>query len=153
MEFLDLRKTTPASEGNTRCALVKLVWHKNFCCGNQIIDTQHQLLFKAANELLARVLLDPSLSTEESEIAELITQLVDDIRQHFHDEEKILKSKGFPGTNKHAEKHEILIAKACEMSDNFRDSVLFIGDIFQFLAYDVIMLHMLRDDKEFFPFV
>ncbi|MBF0233467.1 MAG: hemerythrin family protein [Desulfamplus sp.] len=125
-------------------------------CGNQIIDAQHQSLFERSNELLSKALMISSPYTEYSEIAEvyaIIARMLDDVRQHFQDEERILEAAGFPGIQEHAKTHTMLLNKALQFSEELQASKLSVGDVFQFLAYDVVLLHMLGADQEFFPFI
>jgi diguanylate cyclase (GGDEF)-like protein/hemerythrin-like metal-binding protein len=138
---------TPAVEITKN--LVHLLWKDSFRCGNQLIDSQHRALFHVSNELL-----DAALSDRPSaEISALISRLIDDIRQHFHDEELILEAAGFPNTDQHAAEHAQLLAKGIELSQQFNASTLTIGYAFQFLVHDVVMAHMLGADREFFSFI
>ena len=125
---------------------LKLVWSETYCCGNAVIDAQHQHLFHLANELLDAVLSDRPLD----EISDLVTGLLADVVQHFHDEEAILTELGFLELAEHQHKHAKLIAKALELDAAFHARTLFVGALFQFLAHDVVASHMLRADREFF---
>jgi hemerythrin-like metal-binding protein len=137
------------SAGDSNENLVQLVWRDSFCCGNQLIDSQHQSLFHISNELFEAV-LSGSISTE---ISSIITRLLAEVSQHFHEEEAVLESVGFPGINQHKIEHAKLLTKGLDLSRQFETSTLSVGDIFQFLVYDVVMLHMLGADREYFTFV
>lgn len=127
---------------------VRMVWNDSFCCGNLLIDSQHQALFHLSNELLEAVLS----GRPAADSLVLITRLLDDVQQHFHDEEKILKAAGFPGIDRHISEHDKLLTKGVELSRQLSISALLIGNLFQFLAYDVVMAHMLGADREYYPF-
>jgi diguanylate cyclase (GGDEF)-like protein/hemerythrin-like metal-binding protein len=129
-------------------SFVRMVWKDSFCCGNQLIDSQHRSLFHLSNELLEAVLS----GRPTADISVLISRLLDDVGQHFHDEEIILAAAGFPGMNHHAAEHTKLLTKGVELSWQFSTSALPVGDLFQFLAYDVVMVHMLGADREYYPF-
>ncbi len=73
--------------------------------------------------------------------------------QHFHDEEFILEKAGFPGLSQHVAEHAKLLAKGHALSREFKASSLTVGDLFQFLAYEMVMLHLLEADREYFPFI
>jgi len=135
--------------GETQGNLVRLAWKNSFSSGNQLIDAQHQALFHLSNELLEAVLS----ARPSTEIAAIIARLLADVSQHFHDEETILAAAGFPGMSQHAEEHAKLLAKVLELSQGFKASALTVGDLFQFLVYEVIMLHLLEADREYFPFI
>jgi diguanylate cyclase (GGDEF)-like protein/hemerythrin-like metal-binding protein len=138
-----------ASAVDNRGNLVQLVWKNNFCCGNKLIDSQHHALFQVANALLEKVISGSS----PAELAGIITRLLDDVGQHFRDEEIILESAGFPGLSQHATEHARLLEKGVALSQTFTVSTLTVGEVFQFLVYDVVMLHMLGADREFFSFI
>lgn len=135
--------------GGIKSNLVRLAWKDSFCCGNQLIDSQHQGLFHISNELLDAVLS----ARPATEISTIITQLLADVSQHFHDEELILQTVRFPGMSQHVAEHAKLLARGLELSEQFKASTLTVGDVFQFLASEVIMLHMLEADRDYFPFI
>jgi hemerythrin-like metal-binding protein len=128
---------------------VKLIWKDSFRSGNVLIDSQHQSLFKVANKLLDAALMGRSLD----EISDIIANLIKDISQHFADEERILMDIKFPGLSKQENEHSNLLAKGRKILDEYNASKLPVGDVFQFLAYDVVMLHMLGSDREYLPYI
>ncbi|MDO8948568.1 MAG: diguanylate cyclase [Desulfocapsaceae bacterium] len=135
--------------GEIKDNLVRLTWKDSFCCGNQRIDSQHQSLFHLSNELLAAV----HSARPYTEICAIITRLLDEIIQHFHDEELILETINFPGLNQHVSEHAKLLARGLKLSQEYKASKLTVGDVFQFLASEVIMLHMFETDRDYFPFI
>ncbi|MDD3814384.1 MAG: diguanylate cyclase [Desulfocapsaceae bacterium] len=135
--------------GGSKSNLVRLAWKDSFCCGNELIDSQHQALFYLSNELLEAVLS----ARPATEITAIITRLLADIGQHFHDEELILETIHFPGLSQHIAEHAKLLARGIEVAEEFKASTLTLGDVFQFLVSEVIMLHMLEADRDYFPFI
>ncbi len=130
--------------------IVQLIWKDSFCCGNELIDSQHQALFQISNKLLDAVLS----ARPSTEISAIITQLLADVSQHFHDEELILGTiSSFPGLSEHIEEHAKLLAKGLELVQGFKESKLTVGDVFQFLAYEMVMQHLLEADRDYFPFI
>ena len=128
---------------------VQLVWKDFFCSGNRLIDQQHQALFTLSNELF-----DAILSGKSKElISAMIGRLLVDVTRHFHDEEIILEKVMFPGLPEHITEHAKLLAKGVELSSHFEAGTLSVGEVFQFLAYDVVMIHMLGADREYFQFM
>jgi diguanylate cyclase (GGDEF)-like protein/hemerythrin-like metal-binding protein/PAS domain S-box-containing protein len=128
---------------------VRLVWEDSFCSGNQLIDTQHRALFNVSNNLLEAVLSGHSSTA----ISHIITQLLDDASQHFRDEQKILETADFPGVSQHIIEHAELLAKGLELLEQFKAATLSVGDVFQFLVSDLVKIHMLVADREYFPFI
>jgi diguanylate cyclase (GGDEF)-like protein/hemerythrin-like metal-binding protein len=140
------RRAGPSASEHVESTFLKLVWSATYRCGNARIDAQHERLFRLANELLDALLSGRPLD----EISGFVAGLLAEVIQHFHDEEAILAEKGFPGLADHAGKHAELVAKALELEQAFQAGTLSIGDLFQFLAHDVVALHMLKADREFF---
>lgn len=138
-----------AATEKTHGNFVRMVWNDSFNCGNLLIDSQHQSLFHLCNELLEAVL--SGRPTADSLV--LISRLLDDVGKHFHDEETILAKAAFPGMSQHAAEHARLLAKGVELSQQFFRSAFPVGDLIQFLAYDIVMMHMLGADREYYPFI
>ena len=128
---------------------VKLSWKESFASGHALIDAQHQGLFDVANEVLAAVLS----SRPRDEIAEIVERLIADVVQHFKDEEEFLASIGWVDLEEHAEEHARLLEKAAQLSTAFQQDALAVGELFEFLAYDVVTRHMLGADRQYFPYV
>lgn len=134
---------------NVAANFVRLSWHAAYECGNPVIDEQHRGLFADANHLLSAVLS----ARPEAEVAELVNTLVRDVVQHFKDEEVIIRSAGYPKAAEHAAIHSALVDKAVVLVKHFHDGTLAIGELFQFLAHDVVARHMLGADREFFAYL
>ena len=145
VEFITVRGVG----GEIKGKLVQLAWQDSFCCGDPLIDSQHQSLFRISNELLEAILL----TRPSAEVSAIIARLLDDVSQHFCDEELILEAAGFPGMTQHVAEHAKLLARGLELAERFKAATLTVGDVFQFLAYEVVMLHMLEADRAYFPFI
>lgn len=143
---------TPARFGlgeNVSAHFVQLAWHPAYESGCSQIDEQHKGLFSDANNLLAAILS----GRPGDEIGALIDVLVRDAQRHFKDEEALIAAAAFPGAAEHAAMHGRLIDQAVVLVGRFSAGTLAIGDLFQFLAHDMIARHMLGADREFFPFL
>lgn len=125
---------------------VRLVWHPAYECGNRVIDGQHQALFEHANKLITAILSGRS----KEDLTALIDALIAAVVEHFKDEEAILHAANFPGAVEHAGIHRKLTHRAGELAGRFHDGTLAVGEVFQFLAHDVVARHMLQEDRKFF---
>jgi hemerythrin-like metal-binding protein len=114
-----------------------------------VIDDQHRALFDDANKILAAILS----GRPTDEVAALIDVLIGDVVRHFHDEEEIFTAAGFPGAAAHASIHRQLVDQAQVLVARFHAGALAIGELFQYLAHDVVARHMLGADREFFPYL
>ncbi len=149
VEFISGEAIKAAFAGESQGGFVQLAWKESFCCGNELIDSQHQALFRDSNALLKATLA----RKPAEEVAALIKQLFDDVAQHFQDEQLVLESIGFPGIIQHVEEHNKLLNRGGELAEHFSAGNLSVGDVFQFLAYDVVMVHMFGADREYFDYL
>jgi len=134
---------------NVSANFVQLAWHPAYESGHPVIDRQHRALFGHVNELLAATLS----GRPTDEVVSVIDALLRDIVQHFQDEERIFTAAGFPGAAEHAATHHDLVGRAVQLAGFFHAGKLGIGELFQFLAHDVVARHMLGSDREFFPYL
>lgn len=138
----------PAGSGDLSLAhFVQLVWHEAHRCANELINDQHQALFQRANRLLSAILA----GSEAGELDLLVDALIHDVTRHFADEEAIITTAGLSGVAEHVAQHRALLDQAARMRESFRLGLLGIGDLYQFIAHDLIVRHMLGADKELLP--
>jgi hemerythrin-like metal-binding protein len=116
--------------------------------GNRVMDTQHQRLSDYANNLRATILSGRPVD----EVNAIIDAFIRDVVQHFQDEEAIFSAANYPGTAKHAALHRQLVNSAAALVRQFRAGALGIGELFQFLAHDVLAKHMVGADREFISY-
>jgi len=89
---------------------------------------------------------------QKEEISSLVTRLIEDVTQHFRDEENILKALEYPDLQQHNLEHADLLNKAVKLAQDFAADALHLGDVFEFLAYNMIQQHLLGADRKFFAF-
>jgi hemerythrin-like metal-binding protein len=114
-----------------------------------VMDTQHQCLSDDANDLRAAILSGRTVADVDT----TINTLIRDVVGHFRDEEAILTEIGYPGTAEHAALHRQLVNAAATLAGRFHAGALEIGELFQFLAHDVLAKHMLGADGELIPYL
>ncbi len=129
-------------------SVVRLVWQEAFECGEPTIDRQHHELFELAN-----VLLDGFFNSEVSPQAfraareKLMAQIV----QHFADEEAVLARHGYKDLETHRRAHAQLMAEAEKLKALIACGKTTLGDLVEFLADTLVVRHMLKLDRDFFP--
>lgn len=138
-----------AAGAGAPAGLVQLVWHPAYECGNVVLDGQHRALFGHANKLLAAILGE----RPADEVAVLVDALIGGVVQHFADEEALIAVTGFPDTAQHASMHRELAGRAADLASRLRAGTLDVGELFQFLAHDVVARHMLGADRDFAPYL
>jgi diguanylate cyclase (GGDEF)-like protein/hemerythrin-like metal-binding protein/PAS domain S-box-containing protein len=129
--------------------LLKLHWKKSYASGQESIDWEHEELMQLANRLLA------ASSTEgaEGEVSSLIGELLADIHTHFEHEEELLRAVQYPRFEAHREVHRRLLLKADGMVRRREQGEDATGDLLGFVIHDMVARHILREDREFFPWV
>ena len=132
-------------EGN----FVQLVWKDMFCSGHPLIDGQHRDLFARANELL-----DAMLSGRpRDEILLTIEHLLFDVGKHFRDEEWILGALEFGHLDGHRQEHARLMTRCHALVGEFEAGIVPIGELFEFLAHELVTRHILGTDREYFDLI
>lgn len=134
---------------NVAANFVQLVWHESYESGNEVIDREHRGLFNDANELLAAMLS----GRPADEVKIFVDTLTRDVVKHFQDEVEILVAAGYPGVTAHAAMHSELVNGVVALVGRFHAGTLGIGELFNFLAHDVVAKHLLGADRDFFPYM
>ncbi|NMG44989.1 diguanylate cyclase [Aromatoleum toluvorans] len=143
--------TAYAADGTRQaCSPVQLIWRDSYRSGNEHVDRQHQQLFEHANRLLHALISHAA----RDEVLEAMQALVEDIRAHFEDEERLHGSIGFPAREAHAAEHGRLLERAGRLFERARDDAeVPVADVFEFLAYDVVAQHLVGADRQYFPYL
>jgi diguanylate cyclase (GGDEF)-like protein/hemerythrin-like metal-binding protein/PAS domain S-box-containing protein len=139
---------TGAGEG-AAANFVHLAWCAAYECGNALIDGQHRQLVNTANKLLNAIVS----SRPDDEVATLIDSLLREVVSHFNDEEAIIAAAGFPQSAEHAAIHRQIVDRASVLVARFHSGTLDVGELFKFLATDVIAKHILSADRQYFPYL
>lgn len=128
---------------------VRLVWRKAYESGHRVIDSQHRELFEQANCLLSALIN----GYPPDQTRPLIQELMGNVAAHFRYEEGVFRACGFTGANEHAGVHRELMARSVVLAQKYEAGDLHLGELFHFLAYDVVAKHILSEDRRFFPFL
>lgn len=132
-----------------RPAFIRLTWNAAYACGSPIIDAQHQRLFDGANALLVALMTGQPKAACVARIEELLH----DTLVHFRDEEALVREAGYPDIENHVRIHQNLLRKAQALTKRYADGELTPGELFDFLAMDVVANHMLNEDRKFFGYL
>lgn len=125
---------------------VPLTWKAGHECDNAVIDAQHRALFGCANELLATILAE----RPANEVSAMLDALIQEISRHFEDEEAILLASGVSGAAGHLAMHRQLIDRVGVLRAGLPSGTVSLGDLFRFVAHELIVHHMLGADKTLF---
>jgi len=136
----------PASAPSPQGAeLLRVVWRDVYALGHKTIDTQHRMLFDAANALI-----DAMLSgTSKDDIATKIGIFVALSAQHMRDEEAVLIRSDFPGCAAHAVRHQQLLERAELLSARYARDQLDVAELLHFVVFEFTAQHLLIEDRKF----
>lgn len=129
--------------------LVRLVWKDLAESGNEALDTEHRALFEHANRLLSAVVED----RPKMECRSLLDTLMEAVVAHFKSEEALIRQSAFPYTEHHIRCHTELVAKVVALSQRYDRDELSLGELFSFLAYEVVAQHLFHEDRKFYPYL
>ena len=125
---------------------VQLVWSKKYECGNSGIDAQHKGLFEIGNNLLDAIHDDK----EKGVLLTLTDRLLDHVKSHFSSEEALMESWGHPLTEEHRVSHQYLLDKAQDLREKLDNGSLLYHDVFTFFINDLVLRHIVEEDRKFF---
>jgi len=126
--------------------LLALRWSAQYESGHPLIDAQHRLLFEVTNELLGVAAGTGSASIET---AYRIHLLLDHAARHFEVEAELLRAAGYPRLNLHVKKHKELLRSATRLESDAEAGRLDCYRLFSFLSQELVLGHMLIDDRDF----
>lgn len=140
---------TADESGSLPFEAVRLEWRSEWESGNPLIDEQHQELIALGNKIIYLVL-------EKARPEELLPQLellIEHIRSHFTAEGKILVQAGYPEHLHHGEIHKGLLEKLLICKAEYLAGGLTPTAFFAFVVDEIVVGHMLKEDRKFFPYV
>jgi hemerythrin len=88
-----------------------LEWLDDWYVGIQAIDRQHLELATLFNRVAEMLRGETPTASGTSKILPLVRQLLDDTRQHFKDEEGIMREHNYPDLIDHRREHIMLLAE------------------------------------------
>lgn len=124
----------------------QLIWSKQYESGNSSIDAQHRKLFELGNTLLGAIHREDQYSL----LNVLVDRLLGEVETHFSSEEALLSAWGHPLTEEHKKAHQKLLKKAFVLRDNLEIGRLSYEEMFAFFVNDLVLQHIIQEDKKFF---
>jgi hemerythrin len=108
------------------------------------VDEQHDAIREMSQKLLE--------CTDHDPFTALVQELSQMLKEHFSDEEKLMKAAKYPCTKEHAQLHKQLLA---QLEALMHDRRLKAGELFQpaFLTQNWLLEHIRTHDGSFLEFV
>lgn len=82
------------------------MWKEHYRVGSELIDTQHQELFKRVAAFIQVVQSDGPWEQRLEKVKETLVFMQHYVLIHFADEEQLQQEIGYPGFEKHRQIHE-----------------------------------------------
>lgn len=122
-----------------------LVWDEKYSVGVELIDKQHQVMFKTINELVETL---GGIPTDE-QVNKIIQSLIAYKKFHFVTEEKYFDEFHYEGGEDHKLKHKVFSAKLEEMiKEHQGDSIGLAFALVDFLE-DWLIDHLMVTDQKY----
>ncbi|WP_301100573.1 bacteriohemerythrin [Propionivibrio sp.] len=126
-----------------------LSWSNQYLIGNEVIDAEHQELFRRINAFHDHWLE----KRDQQSIAHLLNQLVNYAQTHFRHEEDIMRDAGFPRLVEHQKIHESMIETIFNLRQSFEEKNIHLEmDTMKFVK-DWLVNHIVDSDYMFRNFL
>ncbi len=102
------------------------IWRDSYRIGNASIDSEHQQLFKLADEFFE--------ADDKLKKTECAMRLFRYTRQHFDHEEQLMRDIAYPDIAAHVQQHTYLIGKLNEVAEKIAEDTLAPSDLKAFLT-------------------
>lgn len=124
--------------------MTQFQWLDDYQIGDHTIDQQHQYLFELANRIV-----DPDNSAQVRQNFMLLFKYV---REHFAEEEGIMRRNNYPRLASHLAEHEKLLNRLLDISMNIGEGRFDLKQVAEFMT-DWLLSHITEEDMligEFF---
>jgi len=137
----------PVKPFNDDWTEIRMHWHHDWDSGEPTIDQQHHDLMRITADLERLSLLD----NPNPEIIKMaLSTLLDAVKTHFTDEEKILEQHHYDGLNEHKNEHELLLNRALAFVKQYEAGEIDLYVFVPFLVREVVWDHLLKEDVKYF---
>ena len=124
-------------------------WREEYNTHVQEIDNDHEKLFENANRLYEAI----QSGEQRTLLGETLGFLIQYTKDHFEREEKLMEKYDYPETEKHREKHQLLINEVLEMDKRYRSREIEMDNEFINFLKDWVINHILTEDRKCGPFL
>ena len=130
-------------------APIALEWTDSLECGNELIDMQHAKMHSIMNNLLENYFeygMDDKFEKQFNEA-------MDFIKEHFNDEENLLREWGYPKLAEHAKMHEELIDHTLILKEKVEKKTMSEVELVSYVVNEVVFGHLVDEDRDFYKYV
>jgi hemerythrin len=123
---------------------MNIEWKDSYRIGDEAIDRQHQELFELANAMF--------VAADQAALRLCTIKLFKHVREHFADEEALMKRVGFPGYQGHVESHNRILKNLGDVSHSIGKNAVDTALVTGFLT-DWGLNHIPKDDAQVTAFI
>ena len=124
-------------------------WDDTFSVGVELIDGQHQILFKIINRFYDAT----ERKENQTALSKLFNDVLDYTAMHFNIEETMMKQCAYPDIAKHHEIHQRLIERATEIQQDIDRGVAGAPHTAMKFLKDWLEQHIKGNDKQYTPYM
>lgn len=114
-------------------------WKDEYSIGDAMIDSQHRHLFNLANKLVD--------SKDQAEATNNAMKLFRYVREHFSDEEAVMRKTGYPAVHEHVLLHEDLITRLSIISSDICQDQWSMDALKEFMN-QWLLVHIVKEDTK-----
>ncbi len=119
-------------------------WSKDYEIGIKVVDQQHEKLLNMINKLEGSIGKENVLKV----MGDILRDLVDYVKFHFQDEEKVMKRISYPDLERHKKLHEELVDQVTEILIKIKKGeVITASELMGFLQR-WLLDHIMAEDKK-----
>ena len=122
----------------------KLHWTSLYSTGIEKVDSQHQWMM----ELINRALSALAKKDQDELVARSLISLVEYSKQHFADEEALMKAGHYPGLTGHKEQHDQHLRQLAREILTLNEGKLTNVESFRDFLKSWLIKHILHEDKK-----
>lgn len=126
-----------------------LSWSSQYLIGNEVIDSEHEELFRLVNEFHSRWVENHS----PQDIAKVLNQLIAYAEMHFRHEEKIMEAAAYPNLARHVGIHENMIETIFKLQQSLEEKNIHLEMYTMKFVKSWLVNHILNDDYVFRDFL
>ncbi|AMK75967.1 MULTISPECIES: bacteriohemerythrin [Methylomonas] len=116
----------------------KFTWRDDYRIGYDLVDGQHEHLFKLANKVFD--------AKDKHALKHCVQELFRYVRKHFRDEERLMSQLNYPDYDHHVQLHNEIELRLSKIDAEFKTDQFSITAL-QILMNDWLLDHILGADK------
>lgn len=131
------------------------MWKEHYRVGSELIDSQHQELFRRVSSFIRTVQSDEPWEDKLEKVEETLVFMQHYVIIHFADEEELQKEIGYPELERHARIHENFKAEIQEFAQTVERDGFDEEKVQEFSAKVMtwLIMHVGKEDQKIGEFI